>query len=573
MLLPIKNMSYLPIIRFKNRWQTFDLNLHYPYSVNEKIITYTHLEYRGDACYIVDNECNTYYLPHDYAEIINDALKLHSSIYNECNTDSCRRQIITKLENINRHEYGRNDFELLNSVLAEQSRDGNYIHDRILYDTTCNKACVCDCNGIIIDVVSFHQSFVPSTTQRGRRSEVTSTFEEELNINNINNFNRFIDNVRASSNSYEFERGYFRSFVSNRSKTYIHQFNYVPKYIKHFMPGESEDTTLLLGAEIEVGGNNNISSDNDKNSTVKKCIQIMNGSDSDEENLIYSTHDSTVQIEFDTMPCSLEFHKNKMNYREMFEYLDKEGYKGHDCETAGLHIHANRSYLGKSRISQELVISKILYILEKFNDEICVIARRDNDYSEFAGEKQNEDSIVELYGKYKDKGKRAALNLQHKDTIEFRMFKSTLKYETFILTLEFVKDIIDYAKSVDIEEIELAKWSDLMNCFSSELRKYYEFRYQKKVKDINGSTVKQIRKRISKLKSELKNSKNFFEKNKLQQEYCYLKKEYKELNKKEKKLIKMKRRIVESETISSICIPATSTDSYGTISRNLNLRI
>lgn len=566
-------MNYLPIIRFKNRWQTFDLNLHYPYSVNEKIITYTHLGYRGDACYIVDNECNTYYLPHDYAEIINDALKLHSSIYNECNTDSCRRQIITKLENINRHEYGRNDFELLNSVLAEQSRDGNYIHDRILYDTTCNKACVCDCNAIIIDVVYLHQSFVPSSTQRGRRSEITSTsltVDEAARYNNSISFH----SSAITFNNSEWDRGFINNIILNKTKTYIHQFNYIPKYIKHFMPGESEDTTLLLGAEIEVGGNNNISSDNDKNSTVKKCIQIMNGSDSDEENLIYSTHDSTVQIEFDTMPCSLEFHKNKMNYREMFEYLDKEGYKGHDCETAGLHIHANRSYLGKSRISQELVISKILYIIEKFNDEICVIARRDNDYSEFAGEKQNEDSIVELYGKYKDKGKRAALNLQHKDTIEFRMFKSTLKYETFILTLEFVKDIIDYAKSVDIEEIELAKWSDLMNCFSSELRKYYEFRYQKKVKDINGSTVKQIRKRISKLKSELKNSKNFFEKNKLQQEYCYLKKEYKELNKKEKKLIKMKRRIVESETISSICIPAISNNNYGTVStRNLNLRI
>lgn len=555
MLLPIKNMSYLPIIRFKNRWQTFDLNLHYPYSVNGKIINYTHLGYRGDACYIVDNEYNTYYLPHDYAEIINDALKLHSNIYHECDTDSHRRQIITKLENMNRREYGGNDFELLNSVLAEQSRDGNYIHDRILYDTTCNKACVCDCNAIIIDVVYLHQSFVPSSTQRGRRSEITSTsltVDEAARYNNSISFH----SSAITFNNSEWDRGFINNIISNKTKTYIHQFNYIPKYIKHFMPGESEDTTLLLGVEIEVGGNNNISSDNDKNSTVKKCIQIMNGSDSDEENLIYSTHDSTVQIEFDTMPCSLEFHKNKMNYREMFEYLDKEGYKGHDCETAGLHIHANRSYLGKSRISQELVISKILYILEKFNNEICVIARRDNDYSEFAGEKQNEDSIVELYGKYKDKGKRAALNLQHKDTIEFRMFKSTLKYETFILTLEFVKDIIDYAKSVDIEEIELAKWSDLMNCFSSELRKYYEFRYQKKVKDINGSTVKQIRKRISKLKSELKNSKNFFEKNKLQQEYCYLKKEYKELNKKEKKLIKMKRRIVESETISSICIPA-----------------
>ncbi|RHQ38329.1 hypothetical protein DWY50_02635 [Ruminococcus sp. AF25-28AC] len=543
MLLPIKNMSYLPIIRFKNRWQTFDLNLHYPYSVNEKIITYTHLGYRGDACYIVDNECNTYYLPHDYAEIINDALKLHSSIYNECNTDSCRRQIITKLENINRHEYGRNDFELLNSVLAEQSRDDNYIHDRILYDTTCNKAYVCDCNAIIIDVVYLHQSFVPSSTQRGRRSEITSTsltVDEAARYNNSISFH----SSAITFNNSEWDRGFINNIISNKTKTYIHQFNYVPKYIKHFMPGESEDTTLLLGAEIEVGGNNNISSDNDKNSTVKKCIQIMNGSDSDEENLIYSTHDSTVQIEFDTMPCSLEFHKNKMNYREMFEYLDKEGYKGHDCKTAGLHIHANRNYLGKSRISQELVISKILYILEKFNDEICVIARRDNDYSEFAGEKQNEDSIVELYGKYKNKGKRAALNLQHKDTIEFRMFKSTLKYETFILTLEFVKNIIDYAKSVDIEEIELAKWSDLMNCFSSELRKYYEFRYQKKVKDINGLTVKQIRKRISKLKSELKNSMNFFQKTKLQQEISNLEKVYKKLNKKEKEAAQAKQRAI-----------------------------
>lgn len=581
MLLLIKNMSYLPIIRFNTRGQLFNLNLHYPHSVNGKIITCTHLGHTGDACYIIDQELNRYYLPYNYAEIINDALKLHSNTYHEFVTDSRIHQIITEFENIDRYGYDRNNLGLLNHILESQIRNGSYLHDRIFYDTTCNKACVYNCDGTMIYAIRLCH-LEPSTTQRGRGSEVTST----LNADEIARASNLIST--GNGDSIPFHRSFYRSsntitfnnsewnteFLDslNHSKTYIHQFNYIPKYIKHFMPGESEGTTLLLGAEIEVGGNNNIPSDNDKNSTVKKCIQIMNGSDSDEEDLIYSTHDSTVQIEFDTMPCSLEFHKNKMNYREMFEYLDKEGYKGHDCKTAGLHIHANRSYLGKSRISQELVVSKILYILEKFNDEICVIARRDNDYSEFAGKKQNEDSIVELYSKYKDKGKRAALNLQHKDTIEFRMFKSTLKYETFILTLEFVKDIIDYAKSVDIEEIELAKWSDLMNCFSSELRKYYEFRYQKKVKDINGSTVKQIRKRISKLKSELKNSKNFFEKNKLQQEYCYLKKEYKELNKKEKKVIKMKRRIAESET-ASISIPAVSINNYGTIStRNLNLR-
>lgn len=514
MLLPIKNMSYLPIIRFKNRWQTFDLNLHYPYSVNGKIIKYTHLGYRGDACYIVDNECNTYYLPHDYAEIINDALKLHSNIYHECDTDSCRRQIITKLENINRREYGWNDFELFNSVLAEQSRNGNYYHDRILYDTTCNKAYVYNCNETMICAIRLCH-LEPSDTQRGRRSEVIL--------------------ISFSFNNSERNIGFINNIISNKTKTYIHQFNYVPKYIKHFMPGESEDTTLLLGAEIEVGGNNNISSDNDKNSTVKKCIQIMNGSDSDEENLIYSTHDSTVQIEFDTMPCSLEFHKNKMNYREMFEYLDKEGYKGHDCETAGLHIHANRSYLGKSRISQELVISKILYILEKFNDEICVIARRDNEYSEFVGSKKEENSLVELYGKYKDHGKRAALNLQHKDTIEFRMFKSTLKYETFILTLEFVKDIIDYAKSASIEEIELIKWADLMKLFSPALRNYYTERYNKQYKKTMNEDETLLKRQISNIKKAILNCKNYMMKTKLQQEYDELRRQYNKIHKKNKR--------------------------------------
>ena len=44
-----------------------------PYSVNGKIINYTHLGYRGDACYIVDNEYNTYYLKVHVSSI----LRLH----------------------------------------------------------------------------------------------------------------------------------------------------------------------------------------------------------------------------------------------------------------------------------------------------------------------------------------------------------------------------------------------------------------------------------------------------------------------------------------------------------------
>ena len=264
---------------------------------------------------------------------------------------------------------------------------------------------------------------------------------------------------------------------------YIHKYNYKPEYINHCMPNENQDATLLLGTEIEVdeGG--------ESEEHAKKVLDIMCGIDPDNpdkalETKMYCMHDGSLKkgIEFATMPCSLEYHKNNMNYKQMFQYLDENGYKAHDTTTCGLHVHANRSYLGKTELMQQLTISKILYILEKFNDEICVIARRDNSYSRFVGNGKDEKSVVELYGKYKNQDKHVALNLKHIDTIEFRCFKGTLKYETYMLTLEFVKDIIDYAKSINIEEIELIQWSDLMNTFSDELKAYYNERLEKETK-------------------------------------------------------------------------------------------
>ena len=335
--------------------------------------------------------------------------------------------------------------------------------------------------------------------------------EETLNERSLD---RLIESVSASSYVNDFFIDYSESMLRNamlnncNKKTYIHEYNYTPEYIKHFMNHENKRTTLLLGAEIEVGGNKPEVDSNNKQSVVKRCIQIMNGSESDKEDLIYSTHDGTVQIELDTMPCSLEYHKNKMNYKEMFKYLDEMGYKGHDCNTAGLHIHANRDYLGKTKMQQDLVISKILYIIEKFNDNICVIGRRNTDYSQFVGDRCKEDTVLNLLAKYNNTGKKAALNLQHKDTIEFRMFKSTLKYETFLLTLEFVKDIIDFAKSINIEEIEKMTWNDLMKTFSKDLQQYYIDRYNKMLKkqldeDLN-KKIEYLKKEIERKKRDLK---------------------------------------------------------------------
>lgn len=320
-----------------------------------------------------------------------------------------------------------------------------------------------------------------------------------------------------------------RPCVKEKYKQYIHSQLYKPVFKKYFKENENPNTTLLLGAEIEVdcGGETELH--------ARECLKIICG-ESDNiplETKMYCSHDESLKagIEFTTMPCSLQYHKEEMQYEKMFKYLDRNGYKAHDTDTCGLHIHANRTYLGNTNLQQQLVIIKIIYILEKFNEEVCVIARKNDTYSKFSGT-NDIDSIYELYGCYNGQ-KYVALNLKHEDTIEFRCFKGTLKYKTFILTLEFVSKIIDFSKSINIEELESITWSDLFSTFSNELKDYYnnrkqylttkEKKYQRKIKK------HELQKQITHLQKLLRRSKNYMEQKRLQQKIEQLNKKIKEV--------------------------------------------
>lgn len=356
------------------------------------------------------------------------------------------------------------------------------------------------------DVIHYYSASHANRTSNANLLERLAIMRNSIsNINSEHNIRVFNNNyIETSDPVINVDINTMESNIAECKKTdsitsVLHPYNYIPVYNKHFCDDENKDehTTLLLGAEIEVAGCDTVQTEEFRNKVMTACLHRMNGNDSIEEKYIYNTYDSTVQLEIDTMPCSLRFHKEHMKYKEMFDYLDHLGYKGHDCSNAGLHIHANRAYLGNTKSKQEFVISKILYIIEKFNNEICVIARKDNSYSKFIGD--FDDSVIGLYKKYDREDKKVALNLKHKDTIEFRMFRSTLKYETFLLTLEFVKDIIDCAKDINIEEIETIKWEDITKYFSKDLLDYY---YCRLYKDKKGSEIESLKQKLKELNTE-----------------------------------------------------------------------
>lgn len=246
----------------------------------------------------------------------------------------------------------------------------------------------------------------------------------------------------------------------------IHRYNYKPEYKKHYIGNSS----LLLGAEIEVdcGG--------ESETHAKEVLKIMNGEESEEN--IFCVHDGSLKkgLEFPTQPGTLEWHKS-LPYEQMFDYLDKNGYKAHDTNTCGLHIHINRDFFGDAEAE---CIGKLMFIIEKFSNEFSVIGRRDCHYSKMFGYKG--EKCKELYDKgIRDKSKYNAINLLHDDTIEIRAFKGTLKYSTFMNTLEFVSDLAYFVKEHSSEAIERMTWKDLYNTFSDDLKQYYDERFAKQV--------------------------------------------------------------------------------------------
>ena len=59
-------------------------------------------------------------------------------------------------------------------------------------------------------------------------------------------------------------------------------------------------------------------------------------------------------------------------------------------------------------------------------------------------------------------GRYSAVNLCNYNTIEFRLFRGTLKYNTFIASIELVNRICDTALYNDDESIAKISWSDFV---------------------------------------------------------------------------------------------------------------
>ena len=77
----------------------------------------------------------------------------------------------------------------------------------------------------------------------------------------------------------------------------------------------------------------------------------------------------------------------------------------------------------------------------------------------------------------KNCGRYVAINLCNYHTIEFRLFRGTLKYNTLIATLQLVNRICELAVSMTDNEIAKLSWSEFVSSITEmELIQYLKER-------------------------------------------------------------------------------------------------
>ena len=176
----------------------------------------------------------------------------------------------------------------------------------------------------------------------------------------------------------------------------------------------------FFGVELEIddGGHN------DENARI-----LLDAVNTDAE-YIYIKTDSSLRdgLEIVTHPMTLNFHLYRFPWERLLRTAVQLGYCADDTDTCGLHIHVNRLSLGNTQEKQEAAISKIQTFLEAHQEEMRLFSRRTASY-------WNDHT-------------HAMLNLQHPDTVEFRLCRGTLQYAVLIRTIQIVNRICDHANRI-----------------------------------------------------------------------------------------------------------------------------
>jgi hypothetical protein len=231
---------------------------------------------------------------------------------------------------------------------------------------------------------------------------------------------------------------YCQSCARSNGGNAINDYSYKPSpKFRHFNQNTNESVfsrdssnRLYEGFELEL--------ESPREPAGEVAQNLIDNFDADED-VFYCKHDGSLDDGFEIVshPMTLRAHKTQ-DYENILKSLKDAGCKSHNTTTCGLHVHVSRSFFTQSEMVK-------LGLFVYFNrSRLETFARRtESSYAKF--KPLNRSNYLESA---ESRERYEAINFEPYHTIEFRLFKGTLNYETFMATLEFCDAVSRFVKTI-----------------------------------------------------------------------------------------------------------------------------
>lgn len=214
--------------------------------------------------------------------------------------------------------------------------------------------------------------------------------------------------------------------------TIIREYHHNPA-IQYFPAIKGDEKFKGFGIELEVSGDN--ANPDCYPSELAEGLSDVFGDHA------YYMHDGSIGngVEIITQPHTMDEFL-KLPWQDILKQIRDHGYRSHDAKCCGLHMHISRAAMTKEGIA------RITYFYEHYIQDILRISRRTNEQmSSWASTYGWGDlTFAELAKRVdsRDRGEHSdryhAVNLTNVTTVEFRLMRGTLNYDSFMATIDFL---------------------------------------------------------------------------------------------------------------------------------------
>ena len=253
---------------------------------------------------------------------------------------------------------------------------------------------------------------------------------------------RFYTRCGSCHNHYRFND-------SHNCDPSIHDYTYKPYPVFRWASGEREVVpgTAFFGVEIE--------SENRTSYGRSSVLALLRSGDVDEERHYFKydgSLDSDVGVELVSHPSTLAAWREDSSYWQgVLEAMVAGGQRAWLLDNAGIHVHVSRgSFSGDSHLA------RFLLFFARNQRMVEGVACRVSSYARFDG--LGDKVALKVKAGY-NASHFDAVNVSGRDTVEVRVFRSSLKWERLLADIEFVSAVQEFTRSAGVSGFARGRFS------------------------------------------------------------------------------------------------------------------